>query len=286
MIYDTIIIGRGPAGVSAAIYLKRFNLNPLIIAKDDGVLAETEYIDNFYALGHITGKELVERGISHAKSLDISMIQAEVIEIMPLGETYLVKTNEGEYETKSVFLAMGKKKAQLKVATRNKFDGKGVSYCAICDGFFYKNKRIGVVGSGPFMENEYNVLKNFTKDLTIFTDGGKLDKTYDGVKVVEGKILELVGEDRLHSVKTADGEYEVDGLFIALGSQSGMSLSYHLGLEMDDKGFLKVNNFMTNLPGIFAGGDIIGGLLQVSKAVSDGASAALAIKKYLDNKKK
>ncbi len=285
MIYDTIIIGRGPAGVSAAIYLKRFNLNPLIIAKDDGVLIETEAIDNFYGFGHISGKELVHRGIEHAKNLDISMIEAEVIEIMPLGETFLIKTNEGEYESKSVFLAMGKKKAQLKIATRNKFDGKGVSYCAICDGFFYKNKHIGLVGAGPFMENEYNVLKNFTKELTIFTDGAKLEHQFDGVKVVEDKIIELVGDERLRSVKTQNGEYEVDGLFIALGSQSGMSLSYHLGLEMDEKGFLKVDNFMTNIPGIFAGGDIIGGLLQVSKAVADGASAALAIKKFLDSKK-
>lgn len=286
MLYDTIIIGRGPAGVSAAIYLKRFNLAPLIIAKDNGVLNDTEAIDNFYGFGNISGKELVENGINHARSLDIPMIEAEVIEVMPLGETFLVKTNEGEYETKTVFLAMGKKKAQLKIANRNKFDGKGVSYCAICDGFFYKNKQIGLVGAGAFMENEYNVLKNFTKDLTIFTDGEELQVNLEGVNVVKDKIVDLLGNERLEAVKTTNGEYKLDGLFIALGSQSGMSLSYHLGLEMDDKGFLKVDNFMTNIPGIFAGGDIIGGLLQVSKAVADGAEAALAMKKYLDNKKK
>ena len=285
MIYDTIVIGRGPAAISCAVYLKRYNLSPVIIAKDNGALENASSIDNYYGFEHISGHDLAELGVKQAKSLDIPIFEEEVIDIQ-FGETFLVKTNLKEYEAKTIFLALGKKKTELPIKNKNKFDGNGVSYCAICDGFFYKNKRIGLVGAGLFMDNEYNVLKNFSKNITIFTNGDKLQKEYPDALVVDERIVDLLGDEKLKALKTANAEYELDGLFVALGSQSGMSLSRHLGLETDSKGFLVVHDFMTNLPGIFAGGDIIGGLLQVSKSVSDGACASLSIKKYLDNLKK
>lgn len=284
MIYDTIVIGRGPAGISCAVYLKRFNLNPLIIAKDNGTLEQASYIDNYYGFDHISGHDLAMKGIEQAKALDIEMIDAEVVDIQFGAKGYHVKCTAGEFEAKTIFLAMGKKKAMLTIPTRNKFDGSGVSYCAVCDGFFYKNKKIGLVGAGAFMLQEYSVLKNFSKDIIVFTNGEELKEEVEAT-VVTDKILELIGDKRLEAVKTANGQYPVDGLFIALGSQSGMSLSYHLGLELDEKGNLKVNNFQTNLPGIFAGGDIIGGFQQASKASADGALASLQIKSYLDSKK-
>lgn len=278
--YDTIVIGKGPAGISCAVYLKRFNLNPLVIGKDNGALEDASYIDNYYGDIHIRGNELAKKGIEQAESLGIEVKTLEVVYVEYDG-VYHVVTNNGTFDAKTLFLAMGKKKSQLSIRNKSKFDGRGVSYCAICDGFFFRKKKIGLVGDGAFMENEYNVLKNFSEDITIFTDGGKLSKDFNA-KVVEGKIVDLLGDDKITQVETTDGKYDVDGLFIALGTQSGLSLAYHLGLEMDEKGYIKVNNYKTNLPGIFAGGDVIGGLLQVSKAVSDGSQAALEIKQFLN----
>ncbi len=278
MIYDTIIIGRGPAGISCGVYLKRFNLNPLIIAYDNGALKDAHYIDNYYGVNHLRGNDLALAGIKQAEDLGVNMLDAEVVSVEMLDHFY-VKTTKGDFEAKSLFLAMGKKRNSLKIKTANLFDGHGVSYCAICDGFFFKNKKIGLVGAGPFMESEYNVLKHFSKDITIFTENNdiKLD-----AKIVKDKITELKGEDRLKSVVAGDKEYELDGLFIALGTQSGMSLAYHMGLALDEKGFIKVDsNMKTNIDHIYAGGDVVGGLLQVSKAVRDGAVAALKIKEDL-----
>ena len=170
MIYDTIIIGRGPAGISCGVYLKRFNLNPLIIAYDNGALKDAHFIDNYYGVSHLSGNDLALSGIRQAKELGVSMVDAEVISIEMLDHFY-VKTTSGDYEAKTLFLAMGKKRNTLKIKSANLFDGHGVSYCAICDGFFFKNKKIGLAGAGPFMESEYNVLKNFSKDITIFTEG-------------------------------------------------------------------------------------------------------------------
>lgn len=283
--YDTIVIGRGPAGISCAVYLKRYNLNPLIIAKDNGALAEASSIENYYGFKNIPGNELAEIGIAQAKALDIPMVDAEVVNIEYVGH-YVVSTPTQSYEAKSVFLAMGKKKAVLPIKNRNKFDGVGVSYCAICDGFFFRGKKIGLVGSGAYMEQEYSVLKNFSQDLTIFTNGEELNNEFPNAKIVKEKITDLVGDDRLSSVLCGENSYDIDGLFIALGTQSGMSLAYHLGIALDDKGNLKVDsNYQTNIPGVFAGGDVIGGFLQVAKATSDGAIASLSIKKYLEGLK-
>lgn len=283
--YDTIVIGRGPAGISCAVYLKRYNLNPLIIAKDNGALAEASSIENYYGFKNISGNDLAQIGIDQAKALNIPMIDGEVVNIEYVGH-YIVSTPSQSFESKSIFLAMGKKKAVLPIKNRNKFDGAGVSYCAICDGFFFRGKKIGLVGSGAYMEQEYSVLKNFSTDLTIFTNGDELNKEFPNAKIVKDKITDLVGEDRLSCVVCGENKYDIDGLFIALGTQSGMSLAYHLGIALDDKGYLKVDeNFQTNMPGIFAGGDVIGGFLQVAKATSDGAIASLSIKKYLEGLK-
>lgn len=283
MIYDTIVIGRGPAGISAAIYLKRFNYNPLVIAYNDGALADAHYIDNYYGLSHIKGSDLVDAGVNQAKELQVEMLDAEVTSVEVLDHIY-VTTTKGNFEAKTLFLAMGKKKSGLKITSAHSFDGKGVSYCAICDGFFFKGKRIGLVGAGAYMEAEYNVLKRFSNDITIFTEGKDVD--IPDAKIVKDNIKELSGNERLESVVTENGQYEIDGLFIALGTQSGSSLASHLGLLTDEKGYIVVDkNYMTNINHIYAGGDIIGGLLQVSKAVADGANAAISIKRDLDNNK-
>lgn len=277
MIYDTIIIGKGPCGISCSIYLKRFNLNPLIIAKDGGALTKAMTIENYYGFNSISGIDLINLGINQAKSLDIPIIDDEVLSIEVLDHIY-VKTKTNTYECYTLFIAMGASRNKLKVKNASLYEGKGLSYCAICDGFFFKNKNIGIVGSGAFMESEYEILKNFSNNITIFTNG---EDTNICGNVVKEKIISLNGQNHLESVETESNTYKIDGLFVAIGHQSGMSLARHIGLELKDNNIVVDSNMKTNIPHIFAGGDVIGGILQVSKAVSDGAVASISIKEDL-----
>ena len=178
-------------------------------------------------------------------------------------------------------MATGKNQVKLKAKNFNDFIGKGISYCAICDGFIYRNKKIGLVGNKEFMEEELEILKNFSEDITIFTDGMDLSVEVDKPLVTD-KLMEIIGDDVIKQVVAGDETYDLDVLFIAIGSPSASDFALRLGAFLDSQNNIEVDeNFMTNVPGLFAGGDCIGGLLQIVKAASDGAHAAIAINRYL-----
>lgn len=279
--YDTIIIGGGPAGASAAIYLQRFKKNVLLIMKDQGALGKTAHIDNYYGIiDTIAGPELLRRGIEQCIRLGVTVIEDEVISIDNFPD-YTVKTIKGSYNSKTLMMATGKNQVKLKAKNFNDFIGKGISYCAICDGFIYRNKKIGLVGNKEFMEEELEILKNFSEDITIFTDGMDLSVEVDK-PVVTDKLMEIIGDDVIKQVVAGDETYDLDVLFIAIGSPSASDFALRLGAFLDSQNNIEVDeNYMTNVPGLFAGGDCIGGLLQIVKAASDGAHAAIAINRYL-----
>ena len=218
------------------------------------------------------------KGLKEATSLGVLINHQEVISIDYLDNGFSVKTTNNQYETKTVLLATGKSRNSFSLA--KPYEGKGISYCATCDGFFYKNKKIGIVGYNNYMLHELNYLKPLTNDITIFTNGNELEVEVDN-KVIKDKIVALNGEDKLESVTVGNEIIKLDGLFIALGSQNAFTLAKHLGLMLNKEDLVVDNNYMTNIPGIFAAGDVIGGMLQVVKAASDGARAAEAINKYL-----
>ena len=264
--YDCIIIGKGPAGISCAIYLKRFNKNVLVIGKDYGSLGKAKVIENYYGFNSISGLELAKKGEEQAKNLGIEVITDEVLEI----DYLTVKTKTNAYEAKSIFLATGKS---------NKVNIPGindvlVSYCATCDGFFFRKKKLALIGYGDFMLHEYDVLKNFTSDITIFTNAD-INSEY-----VNGKIEKLYNNDSKKCVMVNGNSYEFDGIFIASNNDS-QAIAKHLGLVVNDDNKIDVSSFKTNIDGIFAGGDVIDGLDQVSTSVSDGAKAAIEINKFL-----
>jgi len=281
--YDAIIIGGGPAGATAAIYLQRFKKKVLLIMKDEGALGKTNHIDNYYGfVDTITGPELVKNGIDQAKRLGVEVIEDEVISIDNFPE-YTIKTINGVYKSKSLMMATGKNQVRLKAKNFSNFIGKGISYCAICDGFIYRNKKIGLVGNKEFMEEELEVLKNFSEDITVFTNGLELSIEIDET-VVDGIITEIKGDEVINQVVVGDKTLDIDVLFIAIGSASASDFALRLGAFLDEKNNIVVDeNYMTNIPGLFAGGDCIGGLLQIVKAASDGAHAAIAINRYLKN---
>ena len=237
--YDAIVIGGGPSGATAAIYLQRFKKKVLLIMKDSGALGKTAHIDNYYGfVDTITGPELLQRGIDQAKRLGVEVIEDEVLSIDNFPD-FTLKTIHGEYKSKTVLLATGKSQVNLKVKGFNDFIGKGISYCAICDGFIYRNKKIGLVGNKEFMEEELEILKNFSEDITIFTNGMELKVSVDK-KVVLDKITEIQGAETVQKVVTENGEYDVDVLFVAIGTPSASDFALRLGA------FINNNNIISN----------------------------------------
>ena len=288
MEYDIIIIGAGPAGISASLYTVRANRKTLILYEDKSSLEKTDKIENYYGFENgISGKDLYETGIKQAKNLGVDVKKEEVIKIemnMNNKDNYrfIVTTSNNVYKSKAVILATGNKKNKPKITGIEKFEGKGVSYCAICDGFFYRNKDVAVIGSGDYAISETNDLINVAKDVTILTNGEKApDFRADNVKIETRGIKEIKGDNKVEEVEFEDGtKLKTDGIFVAQGVAGSSDFAKKLG-AITNKDKIVVNEKMeTNISGLFACGDCTGGLLQVSKAVYEGAIAGLeAIRK-------
>ena len=278
--YDIIIIGAGPAGISAGLYAKRAGANVLILYYGESNLDKAEKIDNYYGfVDGIDGKTLYENGIEQAKKLGIEVRNEEVLNIEKV-EDFIVKTTNGEYNSKSVIISTGNKKLRPNVKGVLQFEGKGISYCAICDGFFYRGKNVVVVGNGEFALSEANDLKNIANNVKILTNGLEMEASSD-YEIVTKKIKEIHGEERVKSVEFEDGEQlEVDGIFIALGKAGGSDFAKKMGVMLEKDNIKVDENMKTNIDGLYSCGDVTGGLLQVCKAVYDGAKAGLDAAKY------
>jgi thioredoxin reductase (NADPH) len=285
--FDAVIIGAGPAGISAGLYLKRANKNVLILYHGESQLEKAHKIDNFYGfpLG-ITGKDLYINGINQAVNLGIEVRDLEVLSIqMNEKMEYTIRTSEEEFNSKVVILATGNKKLRPNIKGVDLFEGSGVSYCAICDGFFYRKKNVVVIGSGTYAISEATELKNVTPNVTILTNGLELNGTTD-IPVVTKEIKEIVGEGRVSGVKFMDDTtLDVNGVFIALGEAGGADFAKKLGIYMEKDNIVVDENMRTNIPGVYACGNVVGGLLQINKAAYEGAKAGLDAVKYINEKR-
>lgn len=282
---DVIIIGAGPAGITAGIYAKRGNLNPIIFYKDKSSLEKTNNIDNYYGFENgITGKELYENGIKQAQNLGIEVKNEEIINIEIINsKTFKVITNTNEYMTKAIILATGNKKNTPKINGIDKFEGKGISYCAICDGFFYRNKNVAVLGNGNYAISETNDLLNTANKITILTNGKEEPQfRADNVEVNNKKITKIEGNTKIEKIRFEDkSTLEIDGLFIAEGIAGSNEFAKKLGIITKNKKIQVDKNMQTNIKGIFACGDCIEGIMQISKAIYDGTLAGLAVINYI-----
>ena len=285
--FDAVIIGAGPAGISAGLYLKRANKNVLILYHGESQLEKAHKIDNFYGfpLG-ITGKDLYINGIHQAVNLGIVVRDLEVLSIqMNEKMEYTIRTSEEEFHSKVVILATGNKKLRPNIKGVAEFEGSGVSYCAICDGFFYRKKNVVVIGSGTYAISEATELKNVTPNVTILTNGKELNGTTD-IPIITKEIKEIVGEGRVSGVKFMDDTtLDVNGVFIALGEASGVDFAKKLGIYMEKDNIVVDENMRTNILGIYACGNVVGGLLQINKAAYEGAKAGLDAVKYINEKR-
>lgn len=281
---DLIIVGAGPAGISAGLYAKRANTNVLILYNGESNLEKAEKIDNYYGFENgISGKDLYEIGIKQAQNIGIKVKKEEVIHIEQSLNGFEIKTTENSYESRALIIATGNKKIRPSIKGINEFEGKGVSYCAICDGFFYRNKNVVVIGNGEFAINEANILKNIANNVKILTNGLEMSQKTN-IEVSKGKIKEIKGGLRVQEVVFEDDStIEVDGVFVALGEAGGADFAKKIGVLTNNDNIVVDEKMKTNVKGLFACGNANGGLLQVSKAVYEGAVAGLSASNYLKN---
>lgn len=280
---DLIIIGAGPAGISASLYAKRSNINVLILYKGESNLEKAEKIDNYYGFENgISGTDLYNIGIKQAKNIGVKVKEEEVIHIEQIANGFEITTTENSYESKALIIATGNKKIRPNISGITEYEGKGVSYCAVCDGFFYKNKNVVVIGNGKFAVNEASILKNIAKNVTILTDGLQLTSN-SNFKINSKKIKQLNGGLRVQEIVFEDNSIlEVDGVFIALGEAGGADFAKKIGVITNNDNIVVDDKMQTNVKGLFSCGNANGGLLQVSKAVYEGAIAGLTASNYLN----
>ena len=407
--FDVIIIGAGPAGISASLYAKRANLKVLVLYHGESQLEKAHQIENYYGFENgITGQELYRSGIQQAKNLGVQVIDAEVTNIQYGGDFYSVtaggntslsggaevstaETSSGsaeidaagasegitsvEFTAPAVIIATGNKRLSPDIPGIKELEGKGVSYCAVCDGFFYRKKAVCVIGNQRYAWEEAMHLANMASSVTILTDGKDADelrplyeaaggnwskvseeklsaggycsasgngsKTADSgeetsenqvqsgspvskIRIDTRKISKICsaknesGEERVCGVQfdgegsscgsaagrglsagaasggvLFDGEESlpdniipVDGVFVALGSAGGADFAKKLGLQLEGNSIKTDEKMQTGAPGIFACGNVNGGLLQVCKAVYEGGVAGLSAVEYVRNLKK
>ena len=287
--YDSIIIGSGPAGISSTVYMVRAGLKVLIISKNKSSLNKAEKIENYYGFEEpISGKKLNEDGIKQAKRLGAEFLEKEVISIRYYeNECYeVLVANQGKdekYIAKTIVLATGTNRNIPNIRGIKEFEGKGISYCAICDASFFRNKDVAVLGNGDYAIGEIEELLPIVKSVTMLTNGLKpIEYRSDKLDINTKPIREFRGTSRIEEIEFEDNSVkEINGVFIAQGTASSVDFAKKLG-AMVENNYIVVNEKMeTTVPNIYACGDCTGGLLQISKAVYEGTVAGLEIIKKL-----
>ena len=285
MIYDSIVVGHGPAGLTASIYLKRANKNVISIGKDFGVLSNPHIkIENYFGYKNTPGINIVKEAFEHAKELGCEIITDEVVSIDCDDNFFEVTTVNNKFKGLTLILATGQKRATLRIEGLNRFAGKGISYCATCDGFFYRNKKIALIGHSKYMLQELKDLSSITNDITIFTNGETLNDPVH-YPVITDRIIKFIGEESIEAIETQSGSYTIDGVFIAYGVAGGLDIARKLGVLIEDNDIIVNHNNETNISGLFAAGDITKGRKQITKASYDGMIAAHGVIEYLYRRK-
>lgn len=286
---DILIIGSGPAGISAALYAARAGMDTLVVSSGQSALFKAHMIENYYG-GSIPGDELYEKGIAQAKELGIEIKEDQVVGLGFDGD-FIVTGEKSQYKAKAVIIATGSSRKAPPLPGLSEFEGRGVSYCAVCDGFFHRGKNVAVLGSGTYALHEAMELSPIVESVTILTDGQTpefaLPDSVTNISVDTGKIKELTGEELLSSVVFEDGKaLDVSGVFVAIGTAGSSDLARKLGAVTEGTKIAVNGEMATNIPGLYAAGDCTPGMLQVAKAVYQGAEAATSAIKFVRSQNK
>lgn len=301
MLYDVIILGSGPAGLSAAVYAQRACFHTLVIEEkplSGGQILDTYEVDNYPGLPGISGFELAQKFRAHADSLGAEFVNEQVREIRIQGENKLVVTDKAEYETRALILATGARHRKLAVTGEDTFTGMGVSYCATCDGAFFRGKDVAVVGGGDVaLEDALFLARNCQKVYLIhrretFRGAGilqeRVKKTENIELILNSTVQEIRGEEQVSSlllhnkIENTEQEISVQGVFIAVGIQPNTVAAEAIVAQDDDGYIIAGEDTKTNIPGIFAAGDVrTKQLRQIVTAAADGANAIASVERYL-----
>ncbi|HEX6258030.1 MAG TPA: FAD-dependent oxidoreductase [Candidatus Saccharimonadales bacterium] len=304
--HDVIMIGAGPSALAAAVYTTREDIDTLIIEKGaiGGLAAITDVVDNYpgFAEG-VGGLELADRLQAQAERFGAKIEFGEVKSIEDKGDYKLVVTTDGELKAKAVLIATGSEYKKLGIAGEQEYYGRGVHYCATCDGAFYRDKRLVVVGGGNSAVQETLFLTRYAshidmlvrselsasdvlqRDLQKYVSEGKvtvhLATTTDEIHGAEGKVTSVT-----ITKNGTKGSIETDGVFVFIGLKPTTQFLENSKITLDEQGFIVTDkHLMTSVPGIFASGDVrSGATMQIASAVGEGATAALSIREYLEGR--
>lgn len=293
MVYDIVIIGAGPAGLTAGIFAVRRSLNVLVLGDPVSMptIEEATIVDDWPGMPGTTGPELMHKFLEHAKRLGVSLKNEKALEIRKEDGSFAIKTDKGEYRTKTLIIATGAKHRTAMVAGEKDFVGRGVSYCASCDGPMFRGKRVLIVGGGDTAATYALLLEQLGADTTLIHRRNELRavETYrkelgkSSVKFMWNSVLkEIKGDKFVRSVVVQDlktketKEMPMDGIFIAIGTVPSSELGKRMGIKTNASGFIKVDRKqMTNIPGIFAAGDCSNNCTKrIVTAAAEGSVAA------------
>ena len=298
MNYEVVIIGGGPAGLSCALYCARYNLKTILIAGEfGGQVNLTPDIQNYPGIEQISGYELTNKLVEHAKKQGAELILDKVINIKKNKNLFIVSTPNKDYKTKTVVIATGSSRRKLIAKNSEKFEGKGISYCSTCDGPLYKNKVIAVVGGSDAATTSALYLSSLAKKVYIIYRkdrlrcksilADKIKKTKNIELITNSNITEFLGSKYLEKVRLDTKRVlTLDGVFVEIGSIPSIDLAKNLNLKVDDKGEIIINEKSeTSIPGVYAAGDITSRpFKQIVISTSDGAIAARSILEHLQKK--
>ena len=307
--YDLVIVGAGPAALSAAIYTCREDINTLIFEKGaiGGLMGVTDQIDNYpgFAEG-VAGLKLTDAMREQAERFGAKIELGEVLKLKRDGHFIKLDTTSGQITAKAVLIATGSEYRKIGVPGEMEYYARGVHYCATCDGAFYRDKKLVVVGGGNSAVQESMFLTKFASHIDMLVRGDKLrasdvlqkelknytDKitvhfntTTDEIVGQDNKVTKVIGTDKTTGKKV---EFVIDGVFVFVGLDPNTKFLEDSGVELDERKFVMSDaKLMTNVPGVFVAGDVrSGATLQIASASGEGATAALMIREYLENHEK
>ncbi|MEM1700020.1 MAG: FAD-dependent oxidoreductase [Desulfurococcaceae archaeon] len=307
--YDVIVVGGGPAGLTAALYAARYGLDVILITKKlGGLITEAPLVDDYLGIPDVSGNDLADKFIKHVEKYNVPIVLDEVVNVYRKPSTsnlWCIETRSLKQEicAFAVVIATGSEKRKLGVPGEDKLTGKGVSYCAVCDGPLFKNKTVAVVGGGNSAFTSALFLSNYASKVylihrrstfrafKVYVDAAMSNPRIE--ILTDTVVKEIVGEERVEAIRvenTRTGEERiipVDGVFVEIGLKPNTEFFKKIGLEVDEEGRVKVNiDMSTNQPGIYVAGDAAGGpykykFEQIITAAAEGAIAADAAAKYI-----
>lgn len=289
--YDVVIIGTGPAGLQAAIHAARKKVSVVVMGKESKSSLFHAHVENFCCLFNVSGEEMLNVGRQQASNFGAVLLDEDVLKISHDGPVFTIRTESNlALQSKTLIISTGTARNRLGVAGEKEFLGRGVSYCVECDANFYKDENVAVAGGASAAVSGALTMLNYAKTVHLIcsalevTEALKQELQNSDVIIHEGvEIKEIIGKSNVEQVLLADGTtIAVTGVFIELGAKGVMELATHLGIQLDDEmKYIQTNKQMeTNIPGIFAAGDICGPPWQMAKAVGEGCVAGIGAATY------